>query len=259
MKIKTLTLSTLVLLSAQLASAKTLVISDVDDTIKMTAVLSGKKMMTFNGLVRTKAFAGMSELYQELRDQDSTIFYVSGSPKIIRSRVDEFLEDNKFPQRDNLSLKSWITEDTVHFKTATIKELILANNPDKVVLIGDDTQHDPEIYDGVQALYPELVESIYIRSVANRALPKNKLIKTFFSAVEIAGYEMIKGNLDGKAVKKVARSFIRQTNESGISLRGRYCPKAGRAELEDIKASIGDSTVDDILDATQDKIVSSCN
>ncbi len=259
MKIKTLTLSALVILSTQLASAKTLIISDVDDTIKMTAVLSGKKIMTFNGLVRTKAFAGMSELYTELKDHDSTIFYVSGSPKIIRSRVDEFLDENDFPQQKNLVLKSKISDDTIHFKTESIKELISAHNPDKVILIGDDTQHDPEIYDGVQALYPNLVESIYIRSVANRELPKNSLIKTYFSAVEIAGHEMVKGNLDAAAVKKVARGFIRQTNDSGIALRKRYCPRTGRAEIEDIKASIGDSSVDDILDMTQDKIISSCN
>ena len=103
MKIKIFVLTIMVLLSTQLV-AKTLVISDVDDTIKMTAVLSGKTMMTFNGLVRKKAFAGMSELYQELNNQDSTIFYVSGSPKIIKSRVNEFLDENNFPQKNNLIL-----------------------------------------------------------------------------------------------------------------------------------------------------------
>ena len=258
MKIKIFVLTIMTLLSTQLV-AKTLVISDVDDTIKMTAVLSGKAVMTFNGLVRKKAFAGMSELYQELKNQDFTIFYVSGSPKIIKSRVSEFLNENNFPQIDNLILLRRLSDDTIKFKEKSIKELIRTHNPDKLILIGDDTQHDPEIYDNIQSLYPELVDSIYIRSVANRELPKNELIKTYFSAVEIAGHQMIKGNLNALSLKKVVRGFIGQTNKSGVSLKRSYCPREGRNEIEVIKYLIEDLSVIDALDRTQDKIIANCN
>ena len=149
MKIRILALSAFIALTTQLAAARTLIVSDVDDTIKMTGILNGNTTIAWNGLIRTKGFSGMSELYKELEIDDTVIFYVSGSPKIIKSRVSEFLEENEFPQQPNLMLKDWITEDTVHYKTESIKTLIGRYNPDKVILIGDDTEHDPEIYDGV--------------------------------------------------------------------------------------------------------------
>lgn len=259
MKITTMTLAALLTLTTQLAMAKTLIVSDVDDTIKMTGILNGNTTIAWNGLVRTKGFSGMSELYKELETDDTTIFYVSGSPKIIRTRVSEFLEENEFPQQPNLMLKDWITDDTVHYKTESIKTLIAQYSPDKVILIGDDTEHDPEIYDGVAKLYPKLVESIYIRSISNRELPNNALIKTYFSSVEIAGLEMIKGQLSANSLRRVARGFLRQTNDTGVAMRNAYCPTAGREQIEEIRLALQSQSVDDVFEKTQAKIIRSCN
>lgn len=246
-------------LQVNFAYSKTLIISDVDDTIKMTDVLGPKKWIFFNGVFREKAFSGMGELYQQLEQQDTVIHYVSGSPKIIRMRVDEFLEENFFPQQYNLSLRNSLSDDTVVYKLNTIRKIIANENPDKIILIGDDTEHDPEIYATIAENFPGLVETIYIRAIQNRAMPELSIFKTFFSAVEIAAYELLKGRMDKEGLKEVGKSFFYRWGKSGIYLKNRYCPTNGRDELTMLAAQIDDGEVRKTLNKTQKKIIKSCN
>ena len=255
---KAIILSLLVLFSAQSLHAKTLIVSDVDDTIKMTGVLDNKLKVSFNGIFRTKAFSGMSELYNELSSEDITFHYVSGSPKFIRSRVENFLDENNFPAGE-LTLKDKIKDDTFEYKTNTIQNLINEQKPDKVILIGDDTEVDPEIYDGLSQANPGLVEAIYIHSVKNRKLPDNASMKGYFSSVEIAAAEIVKGNLKIASLKKIVHSFVNQSYRSGIALKNHYCPREGREEIQELKEKITDELGLALLDKAQEKIISSCN
>ncbi len=255
MKAKILFLSAILIASIQTLHAKTLIVSDVDDTIKMTDVLGKKRTIVFNGLFREKAFAGMSELYNKMMNEDTSIYYVSGSPKVIRMRVSEFLEENDFPQQHNLLLKDSMSDDTYEYKTTTIKKLIKELNPDRLILIGDDTEYDPQVYEHIKAEYPELSSTIYIRAVSNR----EGVETSFFTPMEIAGHEFLEGRLDKRAFKAVANGFIKQTNDSGIVLKSRYCPKKGREAIEELKHKIADQDIAELFAKTQKKIIRSCN
>lgn len=236
--------------------AKTLIISDVDDTIKVTNVLS-KTSRIANALLSKKAFSGMSELYQELNENDTSIYYLSGSPTLIKSRVDRFLQYNQFPQEDNLILKKE-KASTYDYKLTNIRKLIKEINPDKLILIGDDTEYDPEVYDTVSKENEGKVESIYIRAIQNRKLPENVLIKNFISSVEIAAFELIKGNLKPASLDKVTDSFINQDHSSKIVIKGRFCPSEGRTQLEELKTKMQEqSSIDDLQLANQ-KIINTC-
>ena len=238
--------------------SKTLIISDVDDTIKMTDVLGSKKTIFFNGVFREKAFNAMSELYQQLDKPDTIIHYVSGSPKIIRMRVEDFLEENDFPQTSNLTLRNRLSDNTATFKLAAIQNIIAAENPEKIILIGDDTEHDPEIYAAIAQYYPIQVEAIYIRSIRNKQLPELHVMKSFFSAVEIAAYEMLKGVMDKRELKDVANAYIYRFGSSGVFIKNRYCPKNGREELTILAAQFTDEDVKTTLNKVQKKIIKSC-
>jgi hypothetical protein len=256
---KTAILSLLFLLISQNNSfAKTLVISDVDDTIKITDVLGTKTHVFFNGVFRTRSFSGMSELYEKFSQNGDVIHYVSGSPKIISSRVENFLEENHFPQKYNLTLKDGLHDDTFHYKVHTIRELIKSENPDKVILIGDDTEHDPEIYDLISKENPAITRSIYIRAVQNRELPANVLIRNFFAAPELAAFEVTRGTMDVDSLGTVAKAFIYSWGESDISIKDRYCPKEGRAGIGEMISASTDDKFTAILEKVQEKIVSSC-
>lgn len=257
MKILVLPLFLLVL-SQNTLFAKTMVISDVDDTIKMTDVLGSKTQVVFNGVFRTKAFAGMSELYQEYNHSDTIIHYVSGSPRIIGSRVDNFLEENSFPQKYNLTLKESLKDDTYKYKVDAIKKLIAEEKPDAVVLIGDDTEKDPEVYNFISKENPELVKAIYIRAVQNRALPENPVLKNFFAAPELAAYEFERGEIDSVSVSFVTNAFIYNWG-SGISIKGRYCPVNGRTQINELITKNSDERVTRALKKVQSKISNNCH
>lgn len=242
-------------MGASSLQAKTLIVSDVDDTVKMTDVLGSKPTVVINGLFKEKAFAGMSELYNEMaKIEETDVYYVSGSPKMIRFRVDEFLEENQFPQRKNLILKDKMSDDTYEYKTTEIKKLIAQLNPDKVILIGDDTEYDPEVYKNIQEAHPNLVEAVYIRSVKGR----DDVQTSFFSPVEIAAHEFVDGRLGKEAIGSSLQGFVKQTHDSGIALKKRYCPKEGRAQLEELKAKVADAEIVSLLDKAQSKIIKSC-
>lgn len=258
MKISILSLCALLVLSIQTVSAKTLVISDIDDTIKMTGVLNSKKAVAFNGLFIKRAFAGMSKLYQHFDRNGDDIFYVSGSPKIISCRVENFLEENHFPQIHNTILRESLSVDTYKYKMEGIRKVLDEQKPDKVILIGDDTQHDPDVYRDIDKEYPGLVEKIYIRVVKQAELPELPQMQSIFTSVEIAGFEYLAGRLSKESLTEVAQKFIDKNNKKGIYLPKRYCPKEGRAEIDLIRSKIPDLKVNLLLGQVQDKIIETC-
>ena len=218
--------------------------------------MGGPKII-INGLFSVKEFSGMSELYRGLNVPDASFYYVSGSPKILEEWVQSFLEFNNYPQASNLSLRK-LSVKTYDYKLAVIRELILKIKPDKIVLIGDDTESDPEVYDMVSRDNITKIEGIYIRSIQNRNLPINKLIKTFFSSVEIATFELLKGNLSLPKFNKITSAFINQDNFSDIVIEGRYCPLEGRKQIEELKHQFKEQSVIDSLNLTQQKIMETC-
>lgn len=258
MKGSILFLAATLMLTAHTGFAKTLIVSDIDDTVKLTDVLNSKPEIIRNALLSKKAFSGMSTLYRELDKKDTIIHYVSGSPQIIKSIINNFLEYNQFPQETNVTLKRKSIE-TYEYKVEAIKHLIANHNPDEIILIGDDTEKDPEVYDTISKLNPRKVSGIYIRAIRNRAIPDNGLSRNFFSAVEIAGFEHLKGKLNTTAVTKVTDSFIRQDNKSELAIKNRYCPSQGRTELEEIKQQVRDQKTIEDMERTQTKIIKTCS
>ncbi len=255
MKLSFVVLATIML--CQPLMAKTLIISDIDDTIKLTDVLNKKTEIVRNALFSKKAFSGMSQLYKELNKKETDIHYVSGSPNLIRKVINNFLEDNNFPQNRNIVLKTKKVH-TYEYKVEAIKDLIKELNPDEIILIGDDTEVDPEVYDTISKLNPLKVSGIYIRAVQNRELPSNGLMRSFFSAVEIAGVEHIRGTLNEESVGRVAKSFVNQDNKSELAIKKRYCPAEGRSEIEELKQQVSSLSVIEQLENSQAKIIKTC-
>jgi hypothetical protein len=238
------------------AHTKTLIVSDVDDTIKVTNVLN-TPMKILNGIFAKNAFSGMSELYQEFNLTENSFYYVSGSPNIIRSRITHFLKFNNYPQVENLVLK-YGKIPTYDYKLREIRNLISKINPDKIILLGDDTEVDPEVYHALSLENTGKIEGIYIRAIKNRALPTSELISNFFSPVEVAGLELLKGNFKTSGLVKVATSFVMQDHSSKLVINHRYCPAEGRTQIEELKHKITEQTAIDVLEKTQEKIIETC-
>lgn len=159
------------------------VVSDVDDTIKVTEIPAGKEIVIHNTFFRDFVAApGMKETYDPLAD--ASFHYVSGGPWQLFEVLHEFLIGNAgFPEgsfhmknvRENLlELDSWrdlyklaFTEATFEQKVGQISELMERFRGRRFILIGDSGEKDPEVFREIRDRFGEQVEEIRIRDVVD--------------------------------------------------------------------------------------------
>ncbi len=150
------------------------VISDIDDTIKISNVSDKKEMIRNTFLRPYKAVPGMARLYTRWEKRGASFHYVSGSPWHLYLPLNDFIETGGFPD-GSLYLKefrlkdtsglNFIVGDNFSYKLRII-EGILQNSPKtSFILVGDSGERDPEVYARILKNYPGRVRAIYIREV----------------------------------------------------------------------------------------------
>lgn len=162
------------------ARATFMIISDIDDTILQSKVTRAWQMMQHTFLKNAHSrlpFAGVAQLYQALtQSAEATrpIFYVSSSPWNLYPMLTRFMELNQIPLGP-LNLRDWgISEEeflpTAHknYKLEALERLMDCYPKLPVLLLGDNGQQDPEIYQQLVQRYPDRVLGIYIRDVSAR-------------------------------------------------------------------------------------------
>lgn len=145
----------LILLASFSAHTKTLVISDIDDTLKNSHVLDIDEAIK-KAVFTDDYFLGMNLVLRELRTADERVQfeYVSSAPSdIMLSFHSAFLEMNGFPE-GNLQLNEGYFSGT--FKVDRIREIIRRYKPDLVINIGDNGEKDSFVYDQIRREFPEI-------------------------------------------------------------------------------------------------------
>lgn len=159
------------------------VISDIDDTIKVTEVPAGKTVLARNTFCREFVPA------MELVDRYSTlkgapVHYVSGGPWQLYRTLAEFVRQNGFPEgsfhmrviggsaltasRSLEALGNFISEDgTFNHKVEQITRIMTRFPGRKFILIGDSGEQDPLVYTTIRSRFPAQVQEIIIRDVVN--------------------------------------------------------------------------------------------
>jgi phosphatidate phosphatase APP1 len=191
-----------------------LLISDLDDTIKISHTQS-KLVTVYRGLFRSSAFAGMAQLYCELIGEhpNSEFHLVSSSPPQIRRKIERFLHKNDFPVAE-ICLRDWIRQTSiVKYKLGTILDLVEKTSW-PVILIGDDTEHDPEVFAHVHKRFPEKIAARYLRTVKGRDLPEGSA--GFFTAFDVACAELSAGRLSNESVLRVGEAVLKAEKNSRL-------------------------------------------
>ena len=176
------------------------VVSDIDDTIKITQVPAGKKTVLRNTFLKKfKAADGMRERYLKFvsaSDASDTCFhYVSGSPWQLYRPLTQFLfEHEQFPAgtvhmknlRKNLFDRGALRDimafalggdlATLEQKVRQITNLMIHLPRRQFILVGDSGEKDPEVYRAIQRLFPHQVLQIYIRDVLGERLTGMEMI-----------------------------------------------------------------------------------
>jgi phosphatidate phosphatase APP1 len=151
------------------------VVSDIDDTIKISEVHSQAALLRNTFLREFEAVPGMAELYRRLAARGAAFHYVSASPWQLYAHLQPFLEGQGFPAGTyHLQPFRW-TDETVfemvrsplHNKLARIRIILDRYPRRRFVLIGDSAQEDPEIYATLARERPGQIARILIRNVTN--------------------------------------------------------------------------------------------
>lgn len=164
------------------------VVSDIDDTIKVTNIPSGEVEIIQNTFFREfEAAPCMPEMYRAFA-ADTAFHYVSGGPWQLYEPLRHFLaaDNTNFPEgsfhmknvRTNLS-ESESYEDiwrliaggskqvTYEQKMGQISTLLHRFPQRNFILIGDSGERDPEVFSAVRDQFPDQIAEIRIRDLVN--------------------------------------------------------------------------------------------
>jgi phosphatidate phosphatase APP1 len=148
------------------------VVSDIDDTIKITGILDGAQKVFANTFLQApKPVPGMAEVYHEFSARNMPIHYVSNGPWQLFPMLAAFFRESSFPHGSlHLRLFDWRIARAVpgQHKLTVIPALMRDFPKRKFILIGDTGEVDPEVYTKLATLYPERVLKIFIHDVTTK-------------------------------------------------------------------------------------------
>lgn len=149
------------------------VISDIDDTIKISQVTDKKALLQNTFLRPFEPAPGMAAAYQRLAAGNAVFHYVSSSPWQLYPALRDFMDAKAFPLGSFHLRKFRVKDQSLFnlFKSSqetkpSVIDALLATYPKRdFILIGDSGEQDPEIYGDIARRYPDRVRHIYIRKV----------------------------------------------------------------------------------------------
>jgi len=163
------------------------VISDIDDTVKITQVTDHRAMFENTFYKPFVAVPGMASLYQTWTGRHASVHFVSSSPWQLYSEIVKFMQSEGFPW-SSFSLKSVRFRDEtlmnmfkkgIETKPKQIEPILKAYPGRKFILVGDSGEEDPEVYSAITKKYPEQILRVYIRSVNNFKADEKRMIKLY--------------------------------------------------------------------------------
>ena len=156
-----------------------LVVSDIDDSIKITMTPSPIGILRSTFVSEPTPIPGMPDLYAQIvKSLDPTWFYLSASPYNLYPFLRKFLHAHYPAGEINLREASWmnlggflasLTQGTEAYKRNRIEKIHGWFPSRKVICVGDSTQSDPEAYGDICRIWPGWVKAVFIRKVVDVA------------------------------------------------------------------------------------------
>ena len=180
------------------------VISDLDDTViqsRVTSFLQAMRTVMLGNALTRLPFPGVAAFYRALEGgidgkRANPIYYVSSSPWNIYDVIADFMDIQKIPV-GSIHLRDWDVDfDALSshrlrtHKEPIIREILTLHPTLPFILIGDDGQHDPEIYRAILDEFPGRIHAIYIRNV--RSDPeRSATVRALAEQVKAAGSSLV--------------------------------------------------------------------
>lgn len=148
-------------------------ISDIDDTVKHSAIASGAKEMFRNTFVRELAeltVDGVSEWYTQVAKKGVEIHYVSNAPWQLYPLLERYfkqvgLPPGSFHLKQYSGMLQGIFEPTAERKRGSLEQIMRDFPERKFILVGDSGEADLEVYTDIVLANPGRILGIFIRDV----------------------------------------------------------------------------------------------
>jgi len=153
------------------------VISDIDDTVKVSNVADRRELLRNTLLREFVAVPGMPEVFSRWEQAGAAFHYVSASPWQLSESLCTFLTAAGLPA-GSMHLKLFRLKDSTPLgrlpsrkrsKRRTIEQIMGDFPQRRFLLVGDSGERDPEVYASVARRRPTQVAGILIRQVESRA------------------------------------------------------------------------------------------
>lgn len=160
-------------------------ISDIDDTFLVSHTRNPLKklyILLFRNVYSRKVFENVVPHYQALStagknnaNEENAFFYVSSSEWNLYRFITQFAEINQLPKAVLLlkDIKTSLTDLFItgrgdhNHKFEKIKHILEFYPNLQYTLLGDDSQHDPYLYEAICKIFPVNVMAVYIRQTGS--------------------------------------------------------------------------------------------
>ncbi len=178
-------------------------ISDIDDTFLVSYTKNPLKklyILLFRNVYSRKVFEDVVPHYQALSaagkknsNEQNAFFYVSSSEWNLYRFITRFAEINQLPKAVLLlkDIKTSLTDLFItgrsdhNHKFEKIKH-ILEFYPDlQYTLLGDDSQHDPYLYENICKIFPVNVKAVYIRQTGSSRKEKVEAVLKNIESLDV--------------------------------------------------------------------------
>lgn len=161
------------------------IISDIDDTFLVSYTSNPIKklyVLLFRNINSRKIYQNVVSHYQALssagrnnKNEQNAFFYVSSSEWNLYTFIIRFTEIHQLPRAVLLlkdiktSLKDFVFtgRGSHNHKFEKIKHILEFYPNLKYVLLGDDSQEDPYLYENICKIFPVNVKAVYIRQIGS--------------------------------------------------------------------------------------------
>jgi hypothetical protein len=238
----TCSLAVLLIFTARLAFAlpETVIISDIDDTIRKTQVHhEGAFSAYVSNIMTPKAFIGMPSLYSLLAANGVQFHYISGAPEMISRIPMKFLAATGFPVGP-VTLRPSVRTHTLDFKVAAIEDSMRSRPNAEFIFIGDNGEADTKAYAQV-AQKPEFrdrVKLVFIHKLYDlqKGTPLLPGQLPYMTAAELALEFVRAGLLGEQQAEMVLRQVERGLNHKSEAIRTLVIPEFACYTSEDVIA-----------------------
>lgn len=201
--------------------AQTLIVSDIDDTLKISHVVNFQDALD-NAYRLDNLFLGMNDLYQFianeiLKKEGGAFVYLSNAPvDVMEMSHTQFLAKHKFPKGKIWLSDSYLAED---HKVNALRQLLSSRKFNRIIFLGDNGEQDSVIYDQIQKEFPEYQYETYIHlaytSLGDGTLLRGKQVG-YATPIEVVQDLTQKGRIDQQAQKRFNDLLIPQILKSSL-------------------------------------------